>query len=144
MNEMKQCFKCKDWFPKDTDHFRRNCNKSDGFDNYCKPCRSEWNRLPHRRAGNTIRHRRYVQSEKGRLKARRLEQKYQRENKHLNHAHNAVLRAIKRGGLPRPTTLFCADCGLQAQEYHHWSYEPKHFLDVIPLCKDCHNSRHHG
>lgn len=55
----------------------------------------------------------------------------------------AVQAAIKRGKLPHVSLLDCVDCGAQAQEYHHHKgYGKGHRLDVIPLCKTCHLTRH--
>ncbi len=37
---------------------------------------------------------------------------------------------------------FMCTCGKQAEEYHHWSYAPEHWLDVIPVCNACHKKIH--
>ncbi len=57
-------------------------------------------------------------------------------------AKNAVNNAIKEGRLLPVKTQLCADCGKQAQNYHHESYAPEHQLDVVPLCRSCHKQRH--
>lgn len=57
-------------------------------------------------------------------------------------AKNAVNNAIYEGKMPRVSTRQCADCGKQAQHYHHESYAPEHWLDVVPLCASCHKMRH--
>lgn len=55
-------------------------------------------------------------------------------------ASAAVGIAIKRGQLPHPTTLKCADCGAIATSYdHHLGYAREHWLDVQPVCAT-HNS----
>lgn len=60
-----------------------------------------------------------------------------------NAATNAVRTAIRRGELPAPTSLTCADCPEAAEQYHHFiGYEPEHWLDVLALCRSCHLSRH--
>lgn len=69
-------------------------------------------------------------------------------------ARTAVSRAIREGALPPPTV--CEACG-ETQKirringttakrvvYHHWSYAPEHWLDVIPLCQSCHHQIHWG
>lgn len=54
-------------------------------------------------------------------------------------ARERIKHAIKIGKLPRPTSLECAHCGTPADGYHHHNgYGPDHYLDVIPLCTQCH------
>ncbi len=55
-------------------------------------------------------------------------------------AHNAVRVAVRRGDLPKVSTVSCVDCGIQASEYHHEDYTKP--LDVEALCVSCHNKRH--
>lgn len=64
-----------------------------------------------------------------------------REQTDKGRAKRAVNNAILRGRFPRIATRQCADCGGQAQQYHHESYKPEHWLDVIPLCIRCHKKR---
>jgi hypothetical protein len=52
--------------------------------------------------------------------------------------------AVLDGRLPRHDTLACKVCGGRAVLYHHWSYLPEHWLDVIPLCDRCHKHVHLG
>lgn len=59
-------------------------------------------------------------------------------------ARSFMRSAISRGLLPQISTCTCVDCGAQAAEYHHHvGYEEAHWLDVIPLCRECHLARHH-
>lgn len=49
--------------------------------------------------------------------------------------------AIKRGDLPKVQTRSCVRCGATATAYHHHrGYKSEHFLDVIPVCHDCHQT----
>ncbi len=50
--------------------------------------------------------------------------------------------AVKLGKLPPARNLICCQCGAQAEQYHHWSYAPEHWLDVIPVCVKCHREIH--
>lgn len=60
-------------------------------------------------------------------------------NKRIVYAHSLVQYAVRQGKLPHPTTLTCAHCSNQAQEYHHHNgYEKEHLLDVEALCVSCH------
>lgn len=50
--------------------------------------------------------------------------------------------AVRRGILPRPDTLPCADCGGPAREYDHFrGYAVEHHLSVQPVCSKCHSRR---
>lgn len=50
-------------------------------------------------------------------------------------AHREVARARKRGELPDPRSLPCADCGIQAIEYDHRDYSKP--LKVDAVCRGC-------
>lgn len=57
-------------------------------------------------------------------------------------AHAAVAKAVANGLLSPMTERTCEDCGESANGYHHESYEPEDWLDVVPLCDRCHGMRH--
>ena len=57
-------------------------------------------------------------------------------------AKSAVYCAVESGELPRIHTLVCAECGKQAQHYHHKSYAKEDWLTVTPLCASCHKLEH--
>ena len=83
--------------------------------------------------------RRYANSKQGKLKKRLRGKKYKVTFPEQIKAQTAVNHAIRAGKLPRPDTLQCS-CGEQAKQYHHHKgYEPKFWLDVIPVCMKCHS-----
>lgn len=54
-------------------------------------------------------------------------------------ARELIATEVKRGNIPKISFLVCKICNKQAQEYHHYlGYEKKQWLDVIPLCINCH------
>src|ERR1700721_2872348 len=54
-------------------------------------------------------------------------------------AHQAVRRAVKDGLLPRVDPLAGPQCERPARHYHtHNGYEEAFWIDVIPLCIQCH------
>lgn len=67
---------------------------------------------------------------------------YKKSNPVKVKAQSAVYGAIKSGRLARARDCQCLYCGSDATEYHHWSYEPEHWLDVVPLCHSCHMKIH--
>jgi len=50
-------------------------------------------------------------------------------------AHAAVARAVRRGELPRASSLAFADCGAVARDYDHRDYSRP--LDVAAVCHRC-------
>lgn len=122
--------------------------------NICKKILRKYQRTQKGKA--TKKH--YAQSEKGRKVSRRALSKYKqtekgkeatrRYNEHLRlrepnriKARNAVNVAIRKGELPSPESLQCLIClKPSAQYHHHKGYAPEYWLDVIALCKACHNS----
>lgn len=62
--------------------------------------------------------------------------------RHIRCATAKVHGAIKRGKLPSPKTLTCADCGGHATEYDHRDYSKP--LVVEPVCHSCNQKRGPG
>ena len=151
----KRCCSCKQTKP--ISEFHKNRSKKDGFATGCKSCRiieitkyrkTEKGKATHRKEskkykktlkGKAIR-KRYQQGEKGKASRKRFVDRHPNQLK----AKNAVNNAITAGKLPRPDSLLCHYCSIlhrkPAQQYHHWKgYEPEHWLDVVPVCLDCHS-----
>lgn len=98
----------------------------------------------------------YSLSEQGKEAQRKANQNYsgsekskandarKRERNKLQYlARNEVNKAKQSGRLPCLRDAQCAKCGNQARHYHHYlGYEPKHWLDVEPLCQSCHSLIH--
>jgi hypothetical protein len=57
-------------------------------------------------------------------------------------AHAAVSRAVAAGRLVRRNA--CLVCLRGPTQFHHWSYLPEHRLDVVELCRSCHDRVHRG
>ena len=104
--------------------FYRNANRLDGKASRCKSCAKEASRL-------------YRASLRGR--ATRKFRRYR--DKQKIRARDAVSNAIKRGDLPKVQTRRCIHCGETAAAYHHHrGYKREHFLDVVPVCHECHQN----
>ncbi len=78
----------------------------------------------------------YERSEAGKESRKKQHQRRMRENPEKVRAKGAVSYAIRVGHIPHISTRECAECGNQAEEYHHPDYSVKYH--VIPLCKKCH------
>lgn len=92
----------------------------------------------------------YRASEQGKIKikeykhsdtGKQKDKEYRDNNPTQTKARAAVSQAVYVGKLPHVSTCKCR-CGKVAQEYHHWSYAKEHWLDVIPLCRQCHINIH--
>lgn len=163
----KYCPQCQQVKPS-TD-FHKNSTRYDGLASLCKVCKGKINKrysqTENGQKSLKMRKERYRQSQKGKAKEREYKRsektksstrlykrsragklaylRQRQNNPERFKAREAVVYAVKIGKLPRARTLKCQDCSESAIEYHHWSYEPEHWLDVIPLCKKCHTERHY-
>lgn len=108
----------------------------------CKPCTNYQNREIYRK--NREKHlkaKRNYRINNPEARRKTLE-KYEESRKQERNAWSAVRIEIENGNLPRVSDLKCEHCSNKAQTYHHWSYEESHWLDVIPLCRECHGKEH--
>lgn len=147
---MKTCRTCKKIKP--LSEFYKNAGHKDGHLNSCKACCSKYQKKYNQSEKRKANQKRYRKTEKGKLANLRGVKKYKKTAKgkatqkrflvgHPNYvkARQAVNNAIRAGKLPRPDTLLCHYCPKPAEQYHHWhGYEPENYLDVIPICEECH------
>jgi len=161
----KTCHICK--VTKRLTEFDRNRREPDGFNVRCKECRKLDSRKYYEKHKEAIKQRMRTYYENGGkevYRKRRLSPEgkayslaykrspkykaydtgYRQKNSDKKIAGWAVNRAVKKGRLPRISTLFCVLCGSPAEVYHHPRYEPEHRLDVVPLCAHCHSSGHNS
>lgn len=142
----KRCSMCREVLPLDS--FYDGKDTRDGKRSECKSCFNrdimERRKTPQGHAVFIRAKRKYNAQPESRQKhteymrnVRTTGRWYKQEN-----ARKRLWDAVLRNGFPRPTEHKCANCGAQAQEYHHESYEREHWLDVVPLCRKCHRSRH--
>lgn len=122
--ETKTCKGC--GVDKPITDFGRDSSKKTGLKGKCKQCRATDKRALHVHHG------------------RERQLQYRHENRDKRLAQKAVDRAVQSGRLPRVGENPCVVCQVQAQEYHHWSYEPADQLSVIPLCALHHRLIHTG
>jgi len=137
----KRCCKCKEIKP--LSEFSKDQSSKDCYQPHCKICRKQYRQSEKGKAS----HKRYNQSKKGKACQKRYANSKKGKATVLAYtvryperikARQVVNAAIKEDRLPRPDSLQCS-CSKQAAHYHHHKgYEPKHWLDVIPVCFDCH------
>lgn len=134
--ETRRCSKCKKAKP--MSEFYKNKGSSNGFHYYCKKCflidqrerdKKRRDSRPKIPLTDEQKKRRYETQKRWRLR-----------NKIKFLAHQTVFIALRAGKLLRPK--HCQTCGIECKpEAHHWKgYDPKHWLDVIWLCRSCHIS----
>jgi len=151
--QTKRCSKCKQIKP--VSEFNKNRSGKDGLHNQCKVCllenikkyqKTEKGKATQQAAikrykqskKGKARDKRYNQSEKGKAMHREAAKRFFARNPNQMKAVKAVNEAIRIGKLPRPDTLLCHYGDHPAEQYHHWSYLPEHWLDVVPVCRKCH------
>ena len=158
----KRCSHCKQIKP--ISEFYKDKSQSKGYGFLCKPCALKKSKIYQQTKQGKATKKRYDQSEKGKTKRKIYQQTakfktYQRQYRQSKRgravrkryalaypkyekAKSAVQTAIRKGILPKVTTLKCS-CGEQAVHYHHHKgYAKEHQLDVIPVCKKCHSLAH--
>lgn len=148
---MKTCRRCKSEYP--LEDFPVDRQSPDGHRIYCRAC---WRSIQrHWRANNIERARGLDRAQKQRERERKGPEQVRREWKHwydnnIDHrrqyqqarndtykkrAHNAVLNALRRGKLTRPSVCSC--CGKECRpDAHHADHSKP--LEVIWLCRSCH------
>lgn len=148
--EQKKCTMCSSKKPKSD--FYRNRSRPDGYGSQCKTCAARYSqssagkaavrRYSKSEAGRRARKQRRQTSEgKARLSARHA--RYRKRHPNRRKAREAVHYAIRIGQLQLVSVQTCADCPNPATAHHHYlGYEKQHWLDVIPLCRNCHRTRH--
>lgn len=153
----KRCGTCEKVKP--VSDFHRNKARDDGYHSRCKACRSldakeEYATNPDEAKGriNTWRQgnpdkrkasdKTWVQNNREKVYETVL--RWVKSNPEKRRAHEFVKNAIRNGKLPPVKTLACSFCPKQASHYHHYKgYDKEHWLDVVPVCSECHNKIHH-
>ena len=143
----KRCSTCQELLS--VAEFSKNRTRKDGLQLMCKSCHKRYDRSAARKnyykqynlsvAGKATR-KKYDSSELGRVAKRCNSEKYRKRHPNQMKARSVIGNLCAAGKLPYAKTLKCTHCGAQAKEYHHYlSYAEEHQLDVIPLCKYCHD-----
>jgi hypothetical protein len=163
---LKMCPKCK--ITKSINDFPENKTRTDGHSSTCKECdKAHQREYQHKHREEILSkkkdwywsHRQEAASRANRPEIKAYKKKWGDEHKEKQYFHNkaqrakfpekirardAVYRAILKGILPHVKTLKCFNCGDRASEYHHHKgYDKKSYLDVVPVCRNCHNILEH-
>lgn len=124
----KRCTACKTWLP--VAEFGSDASRGDGLSSACRNCVS----IAHRKRYTPV------------AVSRRGKRPVSRHDGDKRVARLRVWRAVKRGDLPHPEKLPCADCrhigSDRLHEYdHHAGYAFEDHLNVHAVCKPCHTKR---
>ena len=133
-NDMKTCSKCKQEKP--LDQFHRHRKEKDGRRSQCKVCRKARHATPEYKAYQKAYQAIYRASDNGKA----AQDRYRSRNPEKRKAKDVITNAVRDGKLAPVGAQACATCGEPAAHYHHEAYERP--LDVIPLCRTCHVTRH--
>jgi hypothetical protein len=153
---VKICSRCGQKKP--LSEFNRRSSSPDGHRPECRDCQHKDYRRYYHEGGGRENAARYYFENKAQLQVRWREYARTRRGKAaiLRAARNrgydpvkaaayrAVHRAIANGILTRP--IECDLCGAPGptEAHHHNGYEREHHLDVIFLCRECHDIADHG
>lgn len=157
---MKRCSTCKTQKP--MNEFNKNRTRNDGLCYQCRDCQKETSKkYKQSKKGQTVQ-KRYEKSENGKEARRRAVKKYKQsengktkrkgEDKRRREkypqkikARVAISHAVVGKKIPSISSLRCANCGQNADQYHHYKgYERDNWLKVIPLCRSCHTKEHNS
>jgi hypothetical protein len=140
----KQCTKCKQFKPANTEFFHKEAKRRDGFRCWCKDCTHADNNARSKTPAGRGYMKKYNHSENGKRHRARIMRNYVENNRDQRSAHFAVQNAVRAGKLEPVISRLCVKCSKSAECYHHWSYAPEHRLDVIPMCLVCHGKEHNS
>jgi hypothetical protein len=137
--DIKQCKLCH--VIKPLSDFYKNPHCRDGYAHKCKECAKAYaaSRTPDPESHKSA-NQKWRSSEKGKKSAVKRKREYSERNPLKIKARAAIAVEIHAGRMPSARTLTCSVCPVQADGYHHYNgYEERHWLDVIPLCRACHD-----
>lgn len=137
---LKRCSTCKTLKSATPLHFYRD--KKKGLSSQCKVCKNAYTKTPKGRLVKREKYKKWAHTDSGRQATQRVRRKRYKTTPEKQKAKAAVYLAVTNGDLPHVTCCACSLCGNNAHEYHHWSYDHAHWLDVIPLCRSCHRKIH--
>ena len=111
--------------------------------NICKSCCSIYKKLYRKTNRGKENHRkevrRYNQTKKGNYVHGRACKKYRNQHPNRIKARKEIEKLVRTEQLLKASSLQCS-CGNPAKEYHHHKgYKKEHWLDVIPVCYNCHS-----
>ena len=115
-----------------------------GLQSHCKACHNARQRDTYHNGGADAKRAYYVEHREEKLPKMRGKSGPNRGyDSAKGPAHRAVQRALARGALVRSPR--CEECGAETQTeaHHHHGYDKTHYLDVVWLCRDCHNRADH-
>ena len=132
---MQECIHCK--VEKPYEDYHRSPNSASGFLSVCKPCRKIQQIEYRKTVKGKETDKKYNNSEK-RYKAL---YRYWHNNPDKKTAQTCLSNAIRDGKIIKPSECECCD-STSRLEGHHYSYDEDKRLDVIWLCKSCHEKEH--
>lgn len=135
-NELHPCHACGERKP--ASEFYKDKTRSRGIASKCKLCtKIDFGKRP-----------KSPQTAESRRTEKRLYQRKKWSQIRVSPSRKAVAAvnaAVRRGRVQKPQS--CIHCGKvtpsrQLHGHHHNGYDKEHWLDVVWLCRDCHNKEH--
>lgn len=139
---IKKCCTCKQI--KDSSLFSNCKTTKDGLFFQCKLCKTKTQkkyRLTEKgRTTHIDSNKRYEMTKNGKTVRSAINRRFKTKSPEKWKATNAVNHAISENKMKEASQYNCANCLIEpAKEYHHHrGYLKEHWLDVVPVCKQCH------
>lgn len=166
---MKRCPRCNINLPHSA--FNKCAGQKDGLQSYCRDCNKKYQcgyyvdhiddvkqrvaeykcdnlqkvQKQYREASSRWKHNNptYSYYEKNKVAEQNKGAIYRQQNKYKIRARHAVQYAVRMGILVKSDC--CEICGaLNSLEGHHKSYDKDYWLDVLWVCRSCHQRLHGG
>lgn len=121
--------------------FNKDRSRKDGLAPYCKRCQAHYHKERYKKPeGKQVKlsyNQKYYQTEVGKESKRKAYIKNAERYPNRRKARAFVNNSIARGKLKRASEFQCSfeGCDKTAQEYHHNSYDPENWLNVVPYCR---------
>jgi hypothetical protein len=152
-DNMKKCSKC--GIEKDSSDFHKNKRSADGLQGWCSACMKSYGKRYHhenrekistRKRVYTIKNKSriakrmklYNQTQRGKEVIHECTKRYVQNHPEKRKATRAINHAIERGEINSEPCLLCGS--MRMLQAHHPDYSKP--LDVVWLCKVCHNDLH--
>lgn len=133
----RTCTKCGETKPLSEFYKQETCKYGRRPD--CKECVRKRSRAYMRSPRGSAQRAQYEQTDAYKEAKARAKRRHRRRHPQRLRARSAVWHAVANGDLPPASECDCVECDGPAEHYHHHNgYDREHQLDVVPVCRDCH------
>lgn len=164
ITKTRKCPRCNEIKTLNDDNFYKNKANKCGYCYYCKECKKAYARYYVKTENgkyiNKKSMQKYLKTEKGKSANNKGNKKYriihkdrcdayrckwEKTNKEKKRALGMLSYRIRKGTILPANNFMCVKCSKPAEDYHHHNgYINGHELDVIAVCRVCHQMLHNN